>query len=312
MAALAYLVVYASLAVFALAVVARILFWARMPLHLRWELYPVPHEGGGRARYGGSYLESSDWWKVPRRVSLWGEVAVMVPEILFLVALRKHNPRLWARSFPFHLGLYLVAACTVLMTLGGILGAVAPGIMAGVLGELVRGAVPISGGLGLVLGTVGALGLIQRRLGTPELRLYASPVDFLNLLLFVVVLGCALLSFLLVDRSLAGASTFVNNLVTCKLVALPGRGLESLLPALAAVLLALLAAYIPLTHMSHFVGKYFAYHAIRWSDRPNLAGGSEERTIRELLSRPVTWAAPHIRGDGRKSWAEVATEDTPE
>ena len=310
MAALPYLVVYVGLVVFALAVVARVVMWARMPLHLRWELYPIPHEGGGRARYGGSYFETSDWWNKPRQVSLWGEIAAMVPEIVFLVALREHNRKLWTWSFPFHFGLYLMAACTVLMMIGGVAGALAPALEAGVLGQLFRVVVPVCGGFGLVLGLFGALGLLQRRLGTPELRLFAAPADYLNLVLFVVVLGCALLSFVLVDRTFASASTFVRNLVTFKLEALPGSGLQVLLPALAAVLLAVLTAYIPLTHMSHFVGKYFAYHAIRWSDKPNLAGGSEEKTIQELLSRPLTWAAPHIRGDGKKSWAEVATEDT--
>ncbi len=72
--------------------------------------------------------------------------------------------------------------------------------------------------------------------------------------------------------------------------------------------MSLLLAYIPLTHMSHFVGKYFAYHAIRWNDTPNLAGGDQEETIRLLLSQPVSWAAPHIKGDGKKTWGEVCTE----
>ena len=43
-----------------------------------------------------------------REVSLMGELKVMVPEILFLVALKEHNKKLWYRSFPFHFGLYLV------------------------------------------------------------------------------------------------------------------------------------------------------------------------------------------------------------
>ena len=58
--------------------------------------------------------------------------------------------------------------------------------------------------------------------------------------------------------------------------------------------------------------KYFAYHAIRWNDTPNLAGGSQEATIERLLSRPVTWAAPHIRGNsgnGPHSWADVCLND---
>ena len=42
---------------------------------------------------------------------------------------------------------------------------------------------------------------------------------------------------------------------------------------------ALLAAYIPFTHMIHFVAKYFTYHTIRWDDRPNRPGGSVERKM---------------------------------
>ena len=119
MITLAYIISYLGIAFFLVAVAARFVMWSKMPMHLRWELYPVAHEGGGRAAYGGSYLEESDWWQKPRQVSLVGELKSMVPEILFLVALREHNRKLWTRSFPFHFGLYLVAAATILMIAGG-------------------------------------------------------------------------------------------------------------------------------------------------------------------------------------------------
>jgi nitrate reductase gamma subunit len=113
MTTLVYVIAYIGIVFFLIAVAARFVFWSKMPMHLRWELYPVAHEGGGRAAYGGSYLEESDWWKKKREVSLLGELKVMVPEILFLVALREHNRKLWTWSFPFHFGLYLVAATTM-------------------------------------------------------------------------------------------------------------------------------------------------------------------------------------------------------
>ena len=31
---------------------------AKMPVHLRWDLYPIPHEKG-RAHYGGSYFDTA-------------------------------------------------------------------------------------------------------------------------------------------------------------------------------------------------------------------------------------------------------------
>ena len=77
----------------------------------------------------------------------------------------------------------------------------------------------------------------------------------------------------------------------------------------SVLLLSFLTAYIPTTHMSHFVGKYFAYHSIRWKDDPNLQGGKEEKVIEELLNRPISWSASHIKGDGKKTWLEAATEE---
>ena len=307
MAAVPYLVTWIALAVFVVACLVRVVKWSRMPLHLRWELYPVAHEGGGRARYGGSYLEESEWWTKPRKVSLLGELKVMVPEILFLVALREHNRKLWTRSFPFHFGLYLVAIATVWMMVAGIVGAVVPAVVS-TLDAITRTAVPVVGGLGLVLGLVGAIGLLRRR-SSRELRDYTAPADRFNLMFFIVAFAVALATFVLVDRDFAVVSAFVGHLVTFRMVAIPGSGLAALLPTMSVVLLALLAAYIPLTHMSHFIGKYFAYHSIRWKDDPNLQGGREEKTINELLGQPISWAAPHIGGDGSKTWLDAATEE---
>jgi nitrate reductase gamma subunit len=304
MTILAYVVAYLGIVVFIVAVIARFIMWSKMPMHMRWELYPVAHEGK-RASYGGSYLEESDWWTKPREVSLLGELKVMVPEILFLVALRENNPKLWWRSFPFHFGLYLVGGTTALMMVAGVLGAFVPDLA---LIGLIAKVVPVVGVAGLVLGLVGAVGLVMRRLAKP-LRDYSAPADLFNLAFFIVAFGCALLTFVVVDRDFSGVQALVTNLVTFNLVGLEATGAAAALPMLSTILLALLTAYIPLTHMSHFVGKYFAYHAIRWSDEPNLRGGKQEGTINELLQQPVSWSAPHIQGDGKKTWLDVATED---
>jgi len=306
-----YVVAYVGLGIFVVAVIGRFLMWSRMPLHVRWELYPVAHEGK-RARYGGSYLEEVDWWKKPRERSLVGELRAMTAEILFLVALRENNRKLWLRSFPFHFGLYLVVGASLMMGADGLLGAISPGLARTDqgLGLLVRYASLGCGVAGLGLGLLGALGLIGRRLSDPELRDSSTGADFFNLIFFVVAFGTALASCVLVDRDFVRTFTLVQNLMTFNLVALPGEGLQVLLPSASVVLLGMLVAYIPLTHMSHFVGKFFAYHAIRWNDEPNLRGGHQEPAIAALLQKKMTWAAPHINsGNGEKSWAQVATED---
>lgn len=307
MTTLAYVVAYLGLVFFLIACVARFMMWAKMPMHMRWELYPVAHEGGGKAAYGGSYLEETEWWSQKREVSLFGELKVMVPEILFLVALREHNKKLWTRSFPFHFGLYLVAGVTALMLAGGLVAGYFPESIAAPVGKFVATVAPFLGGAGLVLGIIGAIGLFMRRRGR-ELRDYTAPADLFNLVFFMVAFGVSLVSFVAYDRDFSMVTTFITNLVTFNLAPV-GTGTAGMMLTLSVVLLALLTAYIPTTHMSHFIGKYFAYHSIRWSDEPNLAGGKQEKEIQELLSRPVTWSAPHINADGKKSWLDVTLED---
>jgi nitrate reductase gamma subunit len=307
MTTLVYIVAYLGVAFFFVACVARFVMWSRMPMHVRWELYPVAHEGGGKAAYGGSYLEESDWWTKKREVSLIGELKVMVPEILFLVALREHNTKLWVRSFPFHFGVYLVGGVTALMILGGLVAGYAPAAVAGPVGRVIGVLVPILAVAGLVLGIIGAIGLFLRR-RSRQLRDYTAPADLFNLLFFLVAFGVALVTFGLYDRDFSLVSGFVTNLVTFNLAPV-GDGKAALLVSLSVVLLAVLVAYIPTTHMSHFIGKYFAYHSIRWADDPNLPGGKQEAAIQELLSRPVSWSAPHINADGKKSWLDVTLED---
>jgi len=219
---------------------------------------------------------------------------------------------MWVRSFPFHFGLYMTIAATVVVLGGGVLTALLPDLMQGGLGSLVRLCVTVVGGLGMLFALLGGLGLLQRRLTDPALRDFTTVADLFNLLFFVVAFGLALATLLVVDLDATRVVAFAHRLVTFDLRPMTGTGAELWLPVGATVLLALLMAYIPLTHMSHFVAKYFAYHSIRWNDAPNLAGGPEEETIGKLLGQKISWAAPHIRGGGTKTWVDAAMEKTAE
>ncbi|MCP4572620.1 MAG: hypothetical protein GY838_09750 [bacterium] len=305
-----YLVAYAALLVFAAAVVGRFIMFSKMPQHLRWELYPVAHEGGGKAVYGGSFMEDFEWWKKPRETSVAGELKVMIPEILFLVALKEHNRKMWTKSFPFHFGLYMLTACTVLMVLSGLLRTFWPDLEGGALFKVLHWVVLVCGFGGMILGIFGAIGLLIKRLTDRGLKSFTSPADIFNLVFFIVAFGFSLLYVVLFDRDFTTVASFVGNLMIAKFSALPMAGNPGLVYAVSVVLLSLLLAYIPLTHMSHFVGKYFAYHAVRWGDEPNLPGSKHSKNVPDLLNQNIGWSAPHIAGDGKgKTWAEAATEN---
>lgn len=312
MAELPYVACYLAAAVSVFALIARIAHWSKLPLHVRWELYPVAHEPGSKARYGGSYLEESQWWGKPREISRLNELRVMVPEMLFLVAVREHNRALWLRTFPFHFGLYLVGGSIALTLLTGAVGTGSLDSLGGSAGATAQTLIAVLGVAGLVLGLGGALGLLHRRLTVRSIRAFTTPADLFNLGFFIVVFASGLATFAVVESAPGQAVVFASNLLSFNLVPLSGTGAEALLPTVTTVLGSALVAYIPLTHMSHFIGKYFAYHSIRWNDRPNLAFGPEEARIKAVLGSPVTWAAKHINGDGRKTWVDVASDNPAE
>jgi nitrate reductase gamma subunit len=113
---------YVSVIVFLVGLIYRAFKILSMPVHLRWELSPVPHEKG-RSRYGGSYFEEYEWWTKKRAISKISELFAMAQEIVLLKGVWEHNRKLWFFSFPFHFGgLYLVAGMAGLWGLGALLG----------------------------------------------------------------------------------------------------------------------------------------------------------------------------------------------
>jgi nitrate reductase gamma subunit len=299
-----YLILTASAVVFVAACAWRVLLFARSPLHLRWELYPVPHEAAERVAHGGSYFEQGEWWRHPRVSNVAGEVRFMVPEMLFLHALRTFNRPLWNRSFPFHFGLYLMAGALVLLC-GSILASQWP---ASTVARAISGFLPalawLSGVVGVVSCMAGAAGLLHRRLTCPALQVSTTPGDIFNLLFFIGALGLLAIGYGVRPAGSPGATAVLAGVLSWNLgVPIPttfGLGIMSA---------ALLCAYIPLTHMSHFIAKYFTYHAVRWDDEPLVHNAARARTMAEYLAFRPTWSAPHIRAGGSHTWAEIAAAD---
>lgn len=294
-----YVVTYLSIIVFLTAVVKRSLGYLKNPQHVRWEIYPVAHEGK-RASYGGSYLEEVDWWEKPREKSLIGELKVMIPEIFFLKAVWENNRPMWYMTYPFHLGLYFTVVFIFLLIVGAIGTLLAGGSMP--LMPLIISLTSFVGPIGFVLATLGAIGLIYKRISDPGLKNYSNPEHFFNLALFCVAMIIALFVWRFTDPTFSMARTFIGNLVSFNL-----KPIESPLFLLQVLLAVLTIAYIPLTHMSHFFMKYFLYHHIRWGDEPNINNPATDKKIGVVLNYPVSWSASHIAGHGKETWAEVAT-----
>jgi len=229
----------------------------------------------------------------------------MLPEMLFMKALWEHNRPLWFRSFPFHFGLYMLIGWAGLLIVGALASmagvSVAPG---GGLGAAVHYLTILAGAFGFILAIIGAAALLHRRLTDAEVDGYTSPAHIFNLSLFLFALVVGFLTYILADQTFAQARAYIASLLAFRL----GAPVSAAVAA-EFVLFSALLAYVPLTHMSHFFTKYFFYHKIRWDDEPNFRGSRIEKQITEALGYPVSWSAPHLKADGKKNWADIATAE---
>ncbi|MFH1382022.1 MAG: respiratory nitrate reductase subunit gamma [Chloroflexota bacterium] len=301
------LAVYISYLFIIIAYSVKVAKIARMPLHLRWELYPVPHEKG--YKYGGSYFEEVEWWNHIPRKNTWRSAAYLLKKYFLFNEYFWKKRAYWVTLYPWHVGFYLIVLFHILAFFGAVV------LLAGI---------PVSAGsantLGLafyyltivvavasfITGSFGSIGLLIERLANKELRKYAAPVNYFNYTFFLIVFLSGLVAWFF-DPGFSTYREFWKSLITLKYSTVEAATYTHVM------LFSLFLIYLPFSRSTHYITKFFSFFSVLWGDRPNLKGSDIEKQVDKLLDKPVTWAAPHIQS-GQK-WSEVASkmpEETPE
>jgi nitrate reductase gamma subunit len=294
-----HILVFSVIGIFLIVVVYRTLAIVRLPVHLRWELAPIPHEKG-KGRYGGSYLEEYEWWNKPQRRSHIAPIIYMAKEIFLLRGVWEHNRALWPLTFAFHIGIYLIVAMLFLSVLNAVF--IIAKVPLYVL-SVSLGIASIFALAGYLLGSLGAIGLICKRAFDSNLRPFNTITKYFNLVFLGAVFISGACAWFLSPDFASEMSLFIKGLIT-----LDAGVALTLSLSLHIVISLLFVLYLPWTDMIHFVAKYFTYHEIRWDDAPQ--GEKMERELRGLLAQPVSWSAAHVKADGKKNWVDITTKKT--
>lgn len=262
--------------------------YQRKPMSGRQDLYPIPAEEATRAKYGGSYYEDQGWYKEEPERNLFNEIVEMLEEIFFIKKLFKKQKSFWWISYALHLGIYCVIASLVIVVAAFILP------LGGLLLGLAGLAANIAGIAGGILVVTGAVGLIVKRVVDREFRVYTTPQEFFNL----GILGAAALSGILAWISHGRNLSFAKNVVAGMARMKPIKGLNKF-SVVHILLFGFVLLYIPVTKMTHYVGKFFAFHNVIWGNQPNLPGSKVEETIiaqADIKPDPdMQWSAPHYK-----------------
>jgi len=291
---------YVTILIFVAGLIYVWIKWSKKPLHLRWELYPVPHEPD-RTYYGGSYMEEIDWSLSKPSKSLFEELKEMLKEMLFLKRVYMYNRPLWYLTFLFHGGIYMILLWFFSLLVNGFTKVYLVGSVANA--TFIEYLNIFFGYVGIFATTVGALGLLVKRIVDSSMREYTSKVDYFNLffILAVLITGLAALSL---DHFFELARKYMISIVCFQItssVELPP------VTILHVILLQLLWIYIPYSKMSHFLGKWFTYHKVLWDDEPNIKGGRIESRVKEIVrGYKIPWSGSHMKKD--RSWLENVSE----
>jgi nitrate reductase gamma subunit len=293
---------YLSGLVFVIAFAAKILKYATMPMHVRWELYPIPHEG---KEWGGSFYEEVDHWKKTRHKDHMAQYRFMVPEIFFIKALHEDNKPLWYWSFPFHMGLYLCIGGLAFLAIGAVLQILGMVPENSALASLFQSLTIVLAVPGYVLGTIGVLGLIVKRKTDSGLADVTAPIDFMNLIWLGLLFVTGFIVWLQDPGFVVSRAYFVSLLTFS-----PMKEPMGLIHVINLLVFIGFWAYFPFTHMTHMVSKYFMWDKVKWDDDPNRGDPGMDSKIKKYLAYPVTWSAEHVDAQGgKKNWADVATSN---
>lgn len=286
--------IYLAVMVFIFITVYKVLSYKKMPRHLRWDLYPVPHQG-----LKGSKYQIVDFYKKPHMFSKPHELIAIAQEMILIKKAFDHNRRLWIGSWPLHTGIYLSSLWLVLLVVSGTIGIKGEIMLIGssLLTWAIANLTVIVGVMALVLGLFGSLTLLWLRLTNRDLRYIADFVTYFNLGLMAVLFSSGLFAWLTVDPFFDLIRQNVMALLTLR----PSPAVE---PAVVFEMLVfgVFLLYLPFSRMMHFAAKYFLYHHIMWDDEAMVPQSSLEQNIKKSFQFRPRWSSGHISSG--KSWME--------
>mgnify|MGYP005838863947 CR=1 FL=1 len=275
---------WVSVIVFIFMVVYRSVKYASMPLSLRWELYPVPHEPKG----GGSYMEEVDFVKKPLHANRIAGLIEMGSEVFYLKKVKDHNRfGIWPFALSMHWGIYLFFLWVLLL------------LIETVFKVNILPVTNVCGKIAFVLGAFGSLGLILKRIGAKKLALYTAPEDYFNLLFLLAIFATGIISWS-IDPSFIFSRAYVKEIVFFE----PSPVKLPAVVLLNFILFELFLLYMPFCKLLHWLAKYFTIDKIIWDDAFKVKDSPADKKVLKQLGYVVTWRGPHIVPG--KTWLEEA------
>ena len=269
----------------------KIVKYLSLPVHLRWDLYPVVHE---EESHQGSSLKGTEREPGVHVRALIKEIVFLSKEYLSLVSYFRWRKSYWVAIYLCHASSVLLICFQALLFIGAIFEVLGLSITIPAVSYITV----LVGVASFVTGIPGNVGLYIKRVSDADLRPYSSPLIYMSCLFNVLLCLSGLYLWYSADRDFSSFRAFWVGLVRFDPAAVG--------PQLAVfiVLLGLHLIYLPFTRAMHYITRLFAFFLIRWDDEPNVKGSRLEKELIRLQGQKVTWSGPHIKPGS--TWSDLA------
>ncbi|MCX7966602.1 MAG: respiratory nitrate reductase subunit gamma [Syntrophorhabdaceae bacterium] len=278
------------------AYTVKIIKYLKLPLHLRWELYPVIHEE--RFQNGGSCYEIVEWWKYPSKKRPLKGFFCLLKGYFTLNDYFKKNIFYWTGLFPWHMGFILIITFHILCFIGAICAA--HGVEVSLRSPFLTGRTIfyltlITGVVSFITGTAGSIIVFLNRWIDKDLKKYATWMNYFTYIFTFFVFLTGIYSWYF-DLYFTEYRKFWMGLIQFNFVSVETPTMVHI------IIFNLFLIYLPFTRSLHYITRFFAFYLIRWDDTPNIKGSEMEKRIAAQLNYTLDWSAPHISKG--KTWIE--------
>lgn len=267
MEGLVLVIFYGSILFCIFACIYKIVYYARFPMHLRWEVYRR-----------SSVYESAGWWR-KKGITGGQKIGGAARDILSLRDYFNNNRLFWLALYPFHLGVYSLITWHVWLF-------VYPPVTQ--KDWLVEYSL-LWGHISTGLMFTGALGVLVMRFVIKSLRTTYPRRHYFKWLMIMAAAGTG---FIAVEYYFNGAMADVLDYVRVQLQFNMAEKMNPpLMPSLHALTVSAVLVYLPFSHALRLFLRY--YHEWRWDYLPVLRSARAAKNTKNMLEYPVTWAAEH-------------------
>jgi nitrate reductase gamma subunit len=245
-----------------------------------------------------------EWWNKPKHKNTFRSILSKAKDYFTFPGYFSVNKIYWSGLYSWHIGFYTIIIFHIVSFFSAVIllntNIQISSEAGSTLGSAIYFFTIAIALVSFILGSMGSVILLIKRLENVDLKNYATSSNYFNYIFFLLVFLSGLAAWYFVDPDLSAYRAFWKNLITLKYYEV------NVMVYIHIMLFSLFLIYLPFTRSIHYIIKIIAFFGIFWDDTPIFKNKKMQRQINASMNKKVRWSADHIQRDA--TWVEITKE----